>query len=352
MNNRHDRREFLKGATLLSLGGATFASAAGAAPAAGPAPHPEPAVPNGPASPTPPPGAETFKRVLSSRLKIAVNAYSFARLLNDNVHGRGNNGISLFDLIDFCARNNVDGVDATGYFFPEYPKSPSPSYVNALKRRAFEAGVTICGTGVRNNMTVGDKAKRAADVQHIKDWIEVASRLGAPVLRVFADTQMRGGDWKAVSGGATREQVEAWIADDLRACAEHGKKWGVIIGVQNHGDFLRSSDDQLNLVKRIGSEWCGPIVDTGYYKTKDPYADIAKVAPFAVNWQIKESPFGAESPVRTDLTKLVRIIRASHYRGFIPVETLAPKTAEYDPFTVVPRFLKELRRAVDQTEAA
>ena len=44
-------------------------------------------------------------------------------------------------------------------------------------------------------------------------------------------------------------------------------------------------------------------MDTGYYRSEDPYADISQVAPYAVNWQIKESPFGADSEVRTDLRK-------------------------------------------------
>src|SRR5262249_2964860 len=163
---------------------------------------------------------------------------------------------------------------------------------------AFELGIGISGTGVRNNFTVADKAKRAADVQHIKEWVEVAARLGAPVIRVFADTQMRGQSWQTVSEGHKREDVEEWIAADLRECVEQGKKCGVIIGVQNHG---------------VDSDWCGAIVDTGYFRSKDPYADMALVAPYAANWQIKESPFGVESDVCTDLKKLIGIIRASGY---------------------------------------
>ena len=102
-------------------------------------------------------------------------------------------------------------------------------------------------------------------------------------------------------------------------------------------------------MKAVGSEWCGPIVDTGYFKTPDPYADIALVAPHAVNWQIKESPFGQESEVRTDLVKLVRIIRQSGFRGYLPVETLSPKEKAYDPFKVVPAFLAQLQSAIEQT---
>jgi hypothetical protein len=119
--------------------------------------------------------------------------------------------------------------------------------------------------------------------------------------------------------------------------------------VQNHGDFLQTGAEQLALIKAVDSQWCGPIVDTGYYKTPDPYLDVATVAPTAVNWQIKQSPFGEESDVPTDLVTLLRIIRKSGYSGYLPIETLSPKGKPYDPYTVVPAFLDQLRLAIAQT---
>jgi sugar phosphate isomerase/epimerase len=330
MNQQHSRRSFLKTASTLAL--ATAAGGAGVVSSL-----PRVAQAQGP-----------IERVGSSSLKVSLNAYSFSKLLNDYNKKRGP-GVSLMALLDFCAKNNFDAIDPTGYFFPSYPEVPTDEYVNTFKRRAFELGLGISGTGVRNNFTTSDKAVRAAAVQHIKEWVEVAARLGAPVLRVFADTQMRSMTWHDVAKDCTRDQVQAWIVDALKDCAEHGKKYGVIIGVQNHGDFLQSGDELLALINGVGSDYCGAIVDTGYFKTPDPYADMAKVAPYAVNWQIKQSPFGEDSEIPTDLVKLLKIVRASNYRGYLPIETLSPKTKVYDPFTVVPAFLKQLRDAIAQT---
>ena len=322
------RRDFLKSAALLPLAG-LGASAALAA-------------------------VEPIRRVGGAQVKVSCNAYSFAKMLNDHALGRGP-GMSLVALAEFCAKHNFDGFDPTGYYFPGYRdrKLPPDAFVFELKRRAFELGLGISGTGVGNNFTVADKAARAKDVQWIKDWVEVAAKLGAPVLRVFADTQMRAQTWETVSNGATREQVEEWIAADIRACADHAAKFGVIIGVQNHGDFLKTAAEHISLIKRIDSPWCGAIVDTGYFKAADPYAEMAKAAPYAVNWQVKQSPYGvekeAESP--TDLKRLLKIVRASGYRGYLPIETLSPRGGggNYDPYTVVPKFLAELREAIAVT---
>lgn len=324
MNQRTNRRDFLKAASAFTL------CAAGAIPAL-------PAL-----------AQQPIPRVGGASLKISLNAYSFSKLLNDQIKHRGP-GVSLFDLLDFCAKNGFDAIDPTGYFFPSYPEVPPDEYVNNLKRRAFELGLGISGTGVRNNFTTSDKTVRAAAVQHIKEWVPVAARLGAPVMRVFADTQMRAMTWKDVAKGYTREQVQDWIVEALSECAEQGKKYGVIIGVQNHGDFLQTGDDLLALINAVNSDWCGAIVDTGYFKSEDPYKDMEKVAPYAVNWQIKQYPSAEEPDKPTDLIRLLKIVRSSGYRGYLPIETLSPKDHVYDPFAVVPPFLKQLQDAIAQT---
>jgi sugar phosphate isomerase/epimerase len=331
MSDPCNRRDFLKRASLLSVAAVTGAGLAGTTTAR----------------------AEVMpiKRTGGPLLKVSCNAYSFAHLL-------GKSGeMNLLELADACAKMNFDAFDPTGYYFPGYEKNgpgvPTDKFIYELKRRAFDLGLGISGTGVGNNFTTADKAARALDVQRIKNWAEVAAKLGAPVLRVFADTQMRAQTWETVSNGATRAQVEAWIADDIRACADHAGKFGVIIGVQNHGDFLKTADDLLSLVKRVDSPWCGVIVDTGYFKAADPYAEMAKAAPYAVNWQVKQSPYGVEKQdeAPTDLKRLMRIVRASGYRGYLPIEALSPRGAgaSYDPYTVVPKFLAELRQAIAET---
>ena len=214
---------------------------------------------------------------------------------------------------------------------------PQDEYVNNFKRRAFELGIDISGTGVRNNFASPDKASRAADVKHVKEWIEVAAKLGAPVLRVFAGPVPEGHDWNAVA---------QWMTADLKQCADYGKQFGVLIGVQNHGDMLKTAEQTIKIVEMVDSDWFGVIVDTGYFMTDDPYVDIAKVLPYAVNFQVKESPFGKSSTVRTDLNRLVRILREGGYRGYLPIETLSVPDHPYNPEQLVPQFLAELRKAL------
>lgn len=292
---------------------------------------------------------EPIKRSGGPLLKPALNAFSFRELLNENIKD-ASKGIDLFGVCDFCAKHNIEAVDLTGYFFPGYPKVPADSYVNRIKRYTHYRGIVISGTGVRNDFATADRTVRDAGVQLTKEWIEAAARLGAPVIRVFAGPQPPHQDWQTAAGNAKRVDVEGWIADSLRTCAEHGEKFGVIVAVQNHGDFLSTGPEHLSLLKRVDHPWCGPLVDTGKYLTADPYADIAMMVPHAVNWQIKETLGSSLKYSPTDFKKLVKVIRTGGYRGYLPIETLAMGRRDYDPYAAVTGLLAELRAALASPE--
>lgn len=294
--------------------------------------------------------AERGARPGSPRLKTALNAYSFVELLNANAKD-SHQGVDLVQVCDFCALHGFDGVDLTGYFFPGYPQAPDPAYLIKLKRHAFNLGLGISGTGVRNDFTTADRDVRAEGVQRVKTWIEVAARLGAPTVRAFSDSQPPFKNWHEASGNADRATVEGWVADALRECAQHGEKFGVIVAAQNHGDLISTGPEHLALLARVGHDWCAAMVDTGNYNTADPYADIAMVAPRAVNWQIKETLHGTAASPRTDVKRLLTIIRQAGYRGYLPIETLRMGRADYDSFREIPRMLDDVRAAIDATAA-
>ena len=80
--------------------------------------------------------------------------------------------------------------------------------------------------------------------------------------------------------------------------------------------------------------------------TPDPYEDIALVAPYAVNWQIKTHMPGNGTEVKTDFKRIVRIARQANYRGYLPIETLPVAGEPYDPLIRVPEALQEWRSAL------
>lgn len=290
------------------------------------------------------PQAETH----GSHLRVSLNAFSFNKMLRENAEDP-KKGIDLFALCDFCASLNLDAVDLTGYYFPGYPNAPKDEYIFRLKKHAFDLGLEISGTGVRNDFVASDQAIRDESIQRVKTWIEVAAKLGAPVIRVFAQTWPPFRNWRQAAGTSERPVVEKRIADALRECSDYAQKFGVIVGVQNHGDFLKTGEQHLSLIKRVDHRWCGVLVDTGRYESDDPYADIALTAPHAVNWQIKQAMGHKSDATPMDFLKLLTIIRKSGYRGNIPIETLPLQRPDYDPTIEFPKVLGKVRQAMEST---
>ncbi|WP_276373121.1 sugar phosphate isomerase/epimerase family protein [Chryseolinea sp. H1M3-3] len=263
------------------------------------------------------------------KLKLSLNAFSFNGPLMEKK-------MTLDQLLETCAEIGFDGVDITGYYFPGYPNVPPDEYLYHVKRKAFRLGLDITGTGVRNDFTDPNKNKRSEHVTLVKNWIDAASKLGAPVIRIFAGTQ----NPKEYS----REQITAWMLADIKECLAYGKQKGVIVAIQNHNDFIMTADHAIEFIEKINSEWFGLILDTGSYRVHDPYAEIAKSAKYAVNWQIKENVFINGLEKEADIPKIIQTIHASGYRGYIPIETLGAG----DPKPKVIALYKKVKDAVSQ----
>jgi sugar phosphate isomerase/epimerase len=269
------------------------------------------------------PAAGEVKRRGGTRIKIALNAYSFNRPLTAGK-------MTLDDVIDYCALHNIDGVDLTGYYFPGYPNVPSDDYIYSLKRKAYLNGVTISGTGVRNDFSLPDASSRQGQFQLVKNWIDVAAKLGANVIRVFSG--------RDIPKGSTFDQVQGWMIPAFQECAEYGKQRGVIVGLQHHNDFLKTAEQTIRVVKAVGSEWFSVILDVGSLRQGDPYQEIEKLLPYACTWQIKEEVWYGEKATPIDLARVRALIEKVGFRGFLPIEALG----QGDPEAVT-RFLERVR---------
>ena len=263
----------------------------------------------------------------AAKVKLSCNLYSFNAPLRSGA-------MTLEQVIDYCAELGFDAVDPTAYYFPGHPEPPPVAYLHAVKLRAFRNGLDVSGTGVRNDFTVPDPARREADVAHVGRWVEVAAKLGAPVLRVF--------DGRGEAKGPTREKMTGWVVESFRASAALGERHGVIVAYQNHNELLKTAAEVLAVRDRVRSDWFGLNVDIGSLRTGDPYGEIALLAPHARTWQIKERLYRNGQEEKTDVRRVFAILEGAGYRGYAPIETLGPG----DPREKVRRFLDEVREAL------
>ena len=141
-------------------------------------------------------------------LKTSVNAYSFTKLLNAKMK-HGGEGMDLYDLVDFCAKYNVDAFDATGYFFPGYPDTPpTDKYINELKLKAYEWG--------------GDQ--RVGGAQHLHHGGQIGSRCGRGAYQTVGGDHFATG--RAGAAGVCRHPGAGQELARPRRCGqENGTTW-------------------------------------------------------------------------------------------------------------------------------
>ncbi|WP_100616018.1 sugar phosphate isomerase/epimerase family protein [Confluentibacter citreus] len=263
-----------------------------------------------------------------TRLKSSLNAYSFNEPLS-------NGSMDVFDLMAYCAAIGFDAVDITAYYFDGYPNVPPNDYLYKVKQQAFLLGLDISGTGVRTNFTSPNSEIRNKSIQLVKSWVDAAEKMGIPIIRIFAG--------EALPNGFTHDEVTSYMIDAIKACVAYGKQHGVIIGIQNHWDFIKTSDQVIDIIKRVDSEWFGLILDIGSFKSGNPYTHIEACIPYAVSWQIKEYVYVNGIETKTDLNKLMSIIKPSGYQGYIPIETLGSG----DPKIKVKKLFKDVLSALN-----
>ena len=82
--------------------------------------------------------------------------------------------------------------------------------------------------------------------------------------------------------------------------------------------------------------------DGGNFRTDDPYRDLERIAPLAINAQLKVAiaPNGKKQPA--DYKRIVDMLRKHNYRGYVVLEY----EEKADPKREIPKLIQELRELV------
>jgi sugar phosphate isomerase/epimerase len=269
---------------------------------------------------------DPIKRVGPTRMKLSLAAYSFRNALSGP-----QKSMTLDDFVDLASTYDIEAVEPTSYYFPE---PPTPEYCRALRRHAFLQGLAISGTAVRNTFTYRPGPQLDKEIDHVKRWVDLAAELHAPTIRIFA------GD---LQKGTSEPDARRWCIDAIHRACEHAATRGIVLALENHGGIVTTADQLLAIVKEVRSDWFGVNLDTGNFRGPDPYADLARLAPYAVVAQVKtEMSSGAGGRQEADLARVIKILRDVKYRGFVALEY----EAKDDPRQAVPRYLQQLRKLV------
>lgn len=272
---------------------------------------------------------EPLKRAGSPRLPLSLAAYSLRQFFKEE-RGKPVPGgtLDMLGFIDYCADQGLAGAELTSYYFPQ---DPTDEYLLQVRRHAFLRGVEISGTSVGNNFALPNGPERDQQIADVKKWIDRAAVLGAPHIRVFA------GAAKSVEPAEARRMC----ISALEECCEYAGRKGIFLGLENHGGIVAEASGMLEIIKAVKSPWFGVNLDTGNFHSADPYAELAQIAPYAVNVQVKAEikRAGAKEEEPSDLARVVQILRDANYQGWVALEY----EAKADPWKGIPPLLARLR---------
>jgi sugar phosphate isomerase/epimerase len=257
-------------------------------------------------------------------LKLSLAAYSMRQFLDLKKPT-----MTLFDFIDFAAELPLDAVELTSYYWAEQ----TDAYAEKLRAHAAKRKLAISGVPVGNNFCVKDAAAYKKQIQDVKDWTARAAKAGAKTVRIFAGSLPK---------GEKLEDAQKRVVAAMNECCEFAEQHGVVLALENHGGITDTPEHLLELVKPVKSAWLGVNIDTGNFRTADPYADIAKIAPYGVVSQVKTEVSPGGKTEEADLARVVKILKDANFHGYVALEYEAKEDAK----VAVPKYVKELRKLI------
>jgi len=265
--------------------------------------------------------------------QISLAQWSLHRAL-----GRG--GEQSLDNLDFpryAAEQGIQAVEYVNAFFKEH--AGDFGYLRELDARCKAVGVQsllimIDGEG---NLADEDDGRRRAAIENHFRWISAAAFLGCHCIRVNAH------------GGDTAEKRAERAADSLRRLAELGEHFDIDVVVENHGGLSSDGGWLAGVMRRAAHPRVGTLPDFGNFdlgdgQSYDRYKGVTELMPFAKAVSAKSHEFDAAgNEVHTDYKRMLGIVKAAGYRGFVGIEYEGGKHSEPDGIRLTKQLLERVR---------
>jgi sugar phosphate isomerase/epimerase len=230
--------------------------------------------------------------------------------------------ITMLEIIDRAYELKMDGVDLNSTHFA----STDDDYLEKVKLACLERGLHMCYIGVSNDFgKTGDELREQIDL--MKKWIDVAARMGIPMVRAF-------GSW--LTDGKSEESAWPRLIESTREVTEYARSNGVVIGLHNHNhDCIPATGDQvIRMLDDVGSPYYTHILDTGQYLGSpgvpggergkegdegDLYESIEMTAPRAVHIRAKIYRIAGGEEAWLDYDRIMLILKKVGFNGWMSI---------------------------------
>ena len=259
--------------------------------------------------------------------KLSLAQWSLHRALN----------AKELDNLEFPAKAKelgFEGVEWVAHFFTD--KVTDKAYLQQMKDATDAVGVKnlLIMVDGKGDLASEDQAERDEAIKTHQDWVDAAKFLGCHSIRVN------------LFGSKDPVKWQIAAVDGLGRLAKYGATQGINIIVENHGGLSSDSEKLVAVMKKINMPNSGTLPDFGNFCVErkggdnwkgecineyDKYLGTKQMMPYAKAVSAKSYDFdenGQETKI--DFARMLKIIRAFKYDGFIGVEYEGDVLSEED----------------------
>lgn len=235
---------------------------------------------------------------------LGCPAWDWARILQF-AHLHGFSGVELRGLL-----GNMD-LPSNAIF--------APARIEQTKKEIHNSKLRIACVSSSANLYMEDPEKRAKELADARRFIDLASALGAPYVRVF------GGKSESDKSPAPDEATKARVAAGLRELGEYSGQKGVTVIIESH-DHFTSSATLKDVLTAANSEHVGLLWDAHHTfatSNEDPEFTVKQVGPWIRHTHLKDSvgkgddrKYVLTGTGNVPIERQIKALQSIGYKGF------------------------------------
>lgn len=240
-----------------------------------------------------------------------------------------------------------EAVEYVNQFFQD--KAKDKTFLTGLRTRCADHGVksVLIMVDQEGALSGEDEGKRKQAVENHYKWIEAAQFLGCHSIRVNLHGSSDEARWKSAS------------AESLKSLAEFGASHKIHVLAENHGGQSSNAKFLAGVVKEVDHPYCGTLVDIANFCVRrekgdlwespcvewyDKYKGVEELLPFNKGVSAKSFDFDQDgNETTTDFRKMLKLVKASGFKGYIGVEYEGTRLSEEDGIIATKKLLEKIR---------
>jgi sugar phosphate isomerase/epimerase len=210
-------------------------------------------------------------------MKIGVSSYSFHQLVSTGV-------MTQLEIIEKAREMGFDVIEFSTFTLPE-GETPL-SFAPKVRAECDRVGLKVANYTIYADFLNGSGGDWQAEVERLKEEVQVAAILGSPGMRHDATW----GPARERPGARSFDALLPVLAKGCRAVTEYAAGLGIRTMVENHGYFAQDSGRVEKLVAAVDHPNFGLLVDMGNFlcADEDPAIAVGRVLPYAFHVHAKD----------------------------------------------------------------